>query len=290
VTPDGEIVGTGGKTVKNVSGYDISKLMIGSMGSLGILCEMTLRLLPLPECMETSLFSFGSLSEAAAFTNRVFGTKLLPAAVEVMNDGVFKNIPLDSTHALGAGDYAVAIALEAFEEAVARMRADLMDMAGDFGARSSARIMEQEHLRFWLAISNMGPPVSGPASNLIAARLHYPLSKWDTVTALSVEALSAKGIGHTLLAHAGSGVCLVNLLLDGDDTPTMTNAVQAVDVLFKTCSESGGNLVIQRAPTDLKKELPIWGEPGPDFSVMKRIKGQMDPPCIMSPGRFVGGL
>jgi len=136
----------------------------------------------------------------------------------------------------------------------------------------------------------MGPPVSRPASNVITARLTYPLSKWDTVTALSVEALSAKGIGHTLLAHAGSGVCLVNLLLDGDDTPTMTNAVQAVDVLSRICRESGGNLVIESAPTDLKKKIPIWGEPGPDFSVMKRIKGQMDPSAIMSPGRFLGGL
>jgi FAD/FMN-containing dehydrogenase len=66
VSPDGEIVGMGGKTVKNVSGYDVNKLMIGARGSLGILCEMTLRLLPLPECVKTFIASFSSLSKAAA--------------------------------------------------------------------------------------------------------------------------------------------------------------------------------------------------------------------------------
>ena len=62
VTPNGKIAGAGGKTVKNVSGYDISKFMVGSMGSIGILCEMTFKLLPLPEKMETLLVSFDSFS------------------------------------------------------------------------------------------------------------------------------------------------------------------------------------------------------------------------------------
>ncbi len=85
VTPTGDIVGAGGKTVKNVSGFDISKLMIGSLGSLGILCEITLRLLPLPENMETLVFTFDSWSDASGFATALLATKLLPAAVEVCN-------------------------------------------------------------------------------------------------------------------------------------------------------------------------------------------------------------
>jgi FAD/FMN-containing dehydrogenase len=92
VTPKGDIIGAGGKTVKNVSGYDVSKLMIGSLGSLGILCEMTLRLLPLPEKMETLLFSFDSFSDAGAFAAAILGTKLLPAAVEVVNRATLEHM------------------------------------------------------------------------------------------------------------------------------------------------------------------------------------------------------
>ncbi len=80
--------------MKNVSGYDVSKLMIGSLGSLGILCEMTLRLLPLPEKMETLLFSFDSFSDAGAFAGAILGTKLLPAAVEVANKAALENMDI----------------------------------------------------------------------------------------------------------------------------------------------------------------------------------------------------
>ena len=88
VAANGDIIGTGGKTVKNVSGYDISKLMVGSSGSLGILCEMTLRLLPLPEQMETLLLSFKTFTDAAVFANQLLASHLLPAAVEVLNEKV----------------------------------------------------------------------------------------------------------------------------------------------------------------------------------------------------------
>jgi FAD/FMN-containing dehydrogenase len=79
VTPTGDIVGAGGKTVKNVSGFDISKLMIGSLGSLGIICEITLRLLPLPENMETLVFTFDSFSDAGGFATALLA--ITPLAV-----------------------------------------------------------------------------------------------------------------------------------------------------------------------------------------------------------------
>ena len=90
VAPTGEILGSGGKTVKNVSGYDVSKLVVGSMGSLGIIGEVTFKLLPLPEKMETLLISFGSLSDVSSFTEHVFETQLLPASVDVMNREAYR--------------------------------------------------------------------------------------------------------------------------------------------------------------------------------------------------------
>ena len=129
VTPKGDIVGAGGKTVKNVSGYDVSKLMIGSLGSLGILCEMTLRLLPLPEKMETLFFSFDSFSDAGAFAGAILGTKLLPAAVEVANRAAVENMDIRAALDFAPGSYVVMVALEAFQEAVGRMREELLVMA-----------------------------------------------------------------------------------------------------------------------------------------------------------------
>jgi len=290
VAPNGEIVGTGGKTVKNVSGYDISKLMIGSLGSLGILCEMTLRLLPLPERMETVLLSFGSFSEASAFANRIFETQLLPAAVEALNSSAFTNLEMDQGPDFGPADYVVAVALEAFEKAVKRMRGEMLEMAAAAGAKGDASIQEDQHRRFWLAVSDLFPSLSRRFSDLITVQLNYPISEWKEVIEFADNTLSTSHIEHTILAHAGSGACLINLLIDQGDTPAVPGVVEAIAALLGRCLEAGGNLVVQSAPTELKQDLPMWGETRPDFLVMKRIKEQLDPSGIMSPGRFVGGL
>jgi glycolate dehydrogenase FAD-binding subunit len=291
VTPDGEIVGVGGKTVKNVSGYDISKLMIGSMGTLGILCEMTLRLLPLPERMETILIAFGSLSNAAEFVNSILETRLLPAAIEVMNDRAYEALALDNAPLLDSGDYIVAVALEAFEEPVARMMRELDEMAERSGAKLITRIQDREHRRFWLAVGNLNPSGFGSLSMSTAVQLNYPISRWHAVTASSIEVLSSNGIPHTVLTHAGSGLSLINLIsMNPLDDTWKDNVLQAADALLKICRKEGGNLILQTTPDGLKEKLPIWGDPAPDWSIMRRIKRRMDPTRLMSPGRFVGNL
>ena len=290
VAPNGDIVEAGGKTVKNVSGYDMSKLMIGSAGTLGILCEMTLRLLPLPERMETLLVSFDSFSDASGFVDRLFETTLTPAAVEVMNGNSFTSLKMDGLPNFGSGGYVVAIALEGFEEAVTRMRMEMKDMAGSLKARGDENLQEDKHRLFWLAVSNLVSSVAGQFSGLISAQLNYPISEWKKILEFVKDTLSTRNIEYGILAHSGNGVCLVNLLMDKGDSEVMKNGVEAIRALLAQCHEAGGNLAVQGAPTNVKKDLPVWGETRPDFIVVKRIREQLDPSGIMSHGRFVGGL
>jgi FAD/FMN-containing dehydrogenase len=92
-----------------------------------------------------------------------------------------------------------------------------------------------------------------------------------------------------MLCHAGNSVTLINLLsgTKGTDDKPLIEAVQA---LLAECRKTGGNLVVQRAPADLKKALPVWGEPGSDLPLMKRIRVELDPLGVMNPGRFAVGL
>ncbi|UCF82784.1 MAG: FAD-binding oxidoreductase [Desulfobacteraceae bacterium] len=290
VAPNGEIAGAGGKTVKNVSGYDISKLMVGSMGSLGILCEMTFKLLPLPEKMETLLLSFESLSDASDFASRIFDTSLLPAAVEVMNGTTFANFRMEDVPKFRTGAYVVAVALEAFQEAVDRMATEIIDMARALRAKSHARIKYRAHLQFWLAVSDLDHTLAAKFPGLIKAKLNYRISEWKDIFNSSHKTLSQNGIEHAILAHAGSGICLINLLIDQSGNGLTDKVVEAMEQLLERSRGSGGNMIIQSAPTHVKKRLKVWGEVGSDFVVMQRLKEQLDPSSIMSPGRFVGGL
>ena len=289
VTPKGDIIGAGGKTVKNVSGYDVSKLMIGSLGSLGILCEMTLRLLPLPEKMETLLFSFDAFSDAGAFAGAILGTKLLPAAVEVANRAALENMDFRGSLEFSPGPYVVLVALEAFDEAVARMRKELLVMAGHFKAKGHALVQEDKHRLFWLTVGELQGSAHQRFPRLVALQLNYPLSAWKTLFEFADKTLSLARLDHTMLCHAGNSVTLINLLptpKGADDKPL----IEAVRTLLAECRKEGGNLVVQRAPADLKKALPVWGEPGSDLPLMKRIRVELDPFGVMNPGRFAVGL
>jgi len=290
VAPTGEIIGAGGKTVKNVSGYDISKLMIGSYGSLGILCEMTLRLLPLPERMETLLFSFGSFPDASVFVDRVFESNLLPAAVEVMNGRTFENLAHEGLSGLVSEGYGVAVALEDFQEPVARMKSEMTDMASGLNAQGETRLEEKEHGIFWASVSNAERSLAERFEGLITAKLSYPLSRWKDLIPFVDETLSGVGVEHALWAHAGSGVCLINLLMDSTDEETREKAAQAMEKISGECRRLEGNLIINRAPADLRGRFPVWVETSPELRVMKRIKGQLDPLGVMCPGSFPGEM
>ena len=290
VAPDGEIAGAGGKTVKNVSGYDISKLMVGSMGSLGILCEMTFKLLPLPEQMKTLLLSFDSFSQASDLASSIFETSLLPAAVEVMNSTAFANLKIEAVSLFDPGEYMVAVALEAFQEAVDRMGTEIKDMARAFRAKSHANLKNRAHLQFWLAVSDLDPTLKRKFPDLIKAKLNYRISEWKGIFEFVDSTLSQNSIEHAILAHAGSGICLISLLMDPGSNGLMDKAVKAMRQLLERSREAGGNMIILRAPTRVKNRLKVWGDSGSDFVVMKRLKDQLDPSGIMCPGRFVGGL
>jgi glycolate oxidase FAD binding subunit len=259
VTPKGDIIGAGGKTVKNVSGYDVSKLMIGSLGSLGILCEMTLRLLPLPEKME------------------------------VANKAAIENMDLRGSLQFSPGSYVVMLALEAFDEAVARMQKELLVMAQHFKAKGHALVQEDKHRLFWLSVGQLQGTARQRFPRLVALQLNYPLSAWKSLFEFADKTLSQARLDHTMLCHAGNSLTLINLLPDpkGVDDKAL---IEAVRTLLAECRKAGGNLVVQRAPADLKKSLPVWGEPGSDLPLMKRIRVELDPFGVMNPGRFAVGL
>jgi FAD/FMN-containing dehydrogenase len=280
-------MGTGGKTVKNVSGYDLSKLMIGAMGTLGVLCEMTLRLLPLPERMETCILTFESLSHAMDFADRLFNTPLLPAAVEAVNRHLLQVVCEKQKGGPPAGSYGILIALEGVHEAVDRMHRELPIMAQQCGVMERIVLEEGAHSRFWREIGGLQAQAASRWSEMVSLRMNYPRAQWRSLVFRTEELLASSGMSHYLLCHAGSGVCRVDILLEGGARKEKeANAVSAVArTLLAACRAAGGNLTVPLAPTEMKPHLPVWGEPPPDLPLMRRVRFEMDPSERMSPGR-----
>ena len=290
VAPDGEIIGMGGKTVKNVSGYDMCKLMIGSHGSLGILCEMTLKLLPLPERIGTCQSSFSTLTKASGFIEKIFETTLLPAAVELFNRRARELLAPEGTTESTEGGYTVAVALEGFEEAVGRMAAEIGEMASASGAEETLYLEDDSHRAFWDAYSNIATELSVRYPDLVSLKLNYPISHYVQVIEFIDSVMSEKKLDHMLLAHAGNGVSLVHLLVEPASKISADRIVRAIEKLLDHCRPIGGNLIIERAGPAVKQKSPVWGLLREDLVVMKRIKQEMDPLGLFSIGRFYGGI
>ena len=281
IDPEGNIIKTGGRTVKNVSAYDISKLLLGSYGTLGIVTEATIRLQPLPEKTKTMVAGFDSLDKASSFADAFLKSKMLPAAVEVMNGAAYNAINFPDKPAVGSSAYVVALAFEHFVQAVERMEKEGNEFASKNGATVKAMIEEDLHGLFWLRVSDIIPVEK--AGDSISLKLNYPVSCYKSIMEKVNSALKQDGLKYSVLTHSGNGITLLNI-------ENASKAAGTVQSILKYCRDIEGNLMVLAAPTALKASLPIWGEVRSDFVLLKRLKDKMDPAGIMCSGRYVGGL
>ncbi len=252
VSPTGEIIGMGGKTVKNVSGYDVSKIMIGSLGTLGILGEITFRLLPLPEQISTVVASFGTFGAAKAFTDRVLESKLLPTSLEILNRpacGLTSSLDLS----LPPAGWSAAVAVEGFEEEVKREIADLKDMAQREGALEVTALDQGKTSVFWRMLANCG--VASQGKTVVKFKGSFLISRYAEV----MEAWTAASSDYqaALTVSAGLGLAYGYFFCQSDGDP---EKLAAVGTAFRVAAEKcEGSMVMECAPASLKQKLDPWG-------------------------------
>jgi glycolate oxidase FAD binding subunit len=277
VSPNGDIVAFGGKTVKNVSGYDMTKLMIGSWGALGVITEITTKLLPLPGASATLLVSFGDLAKAGSLTKKVLYSSLLPSAMELM-DG-------KAASELGEkGKYLVAFSLEGVDEAVERQVVEIGEMGKKEGAINAKVLREQEDRSFWIRVRDFSLLSKAP----IVLKSNFVISKQSEILGSYEKMAQAAGIACAFIGRAGNGILTTYILENG--AAKTDPLVDLIDKFTAEAIKQDGNLVVESCPTELKAKIIVWGQPRTDLVVMRRLKEKMDPVGVLNPGRFVGGI
>lgn len=266
---DGRQIKAGGKVVKNVAGYDMCKLFVGSLGTLGIITEVTFKLAPIPESTAT-LVASGPLAQALRLVDELSRSPLLPAAVAVLSAGL--------SRAAGAAPEtpSVAVWTEGFEEAVARHLREIQELAGRIGLR--AEILRGElHQRLWESVADFSA-----RGEDIVYRLSIPPASVAQAVA-EIEQWSASGRPARYIAHAGCGTVWISLAAD-------KNSAAWFGKLSALASEQRGHVVMAAAPPALKEGIDVWGSPPPSLAIMRDIKRRFDPQAILNPGRFIAGL
>lgn len=287
VLPDGERIRCGGKVIKNVSGYDMNKLFIGSLGTLGIITEATCKLLPIPAVRRSVAGVFGELGQAATVVAKVLDSVLLPEAMELFSP--------DAVALLGPGlaldvtGYGLAVSFAGSRETVERQVRDFIGLFREAHARSTVILSAQRTGPAWRAVRNVFDYLPGPPPERIMCKIAVPIGR----TAEMLAAAEGLGRRHRLraavTAHAGSGIVRAGYLL-GPEAPPAEALVGALEELRREAETAEGSLVLQAAPAALKARLDAWGKPGGAFEVMRRLKADFDPPGLCNPGRFLGGI
>jgi glycolate oxidase FAD binding subunit len=258
VRADGVVAKAGGRVVKNVAGYDLGKLMVGSFGTLAVVTEALFRLHPAPEAQRWVYAPAGDPAHAQRLVQQVVHAQVVPAAVEVEWSGA-------------AG--MVSVLLEGREAGVEGRAAATRTLLGD------AAIVTQDAPAGWSTY-----PWDATATDderATALKLTFVLSGLENVLA----AVRDQPVPVALHGSAGAGV--VYAAVPSEVPPDEVAGV--VDRLRAVCAGHGGNLVVLDAPAGVKQAVDVWG-PVPALGLMRRVKDQFDPDHRLSPGRFVGGI
>ncbi|MGH7873513.1 MAG: FAD-binding oxidoreductase [Candidatus Binatia bacterium] len=265
---NGEQIKAGGKVVKNVAGYDMCKLFVGSFGTLGMITEVTVRMAPLPETAAT-LVALGNLPQALELGRDLSRSTLLPSAVAITDS------PLSAAH-LAPHDWQIAIRCEGFEETVARHLQDIQSMARRIGLRAEI-LKETSQQKLWQEVNDFSLP-----GDRLVYRVTVPRAAAADIIK-TVQGLTAKDSHSTILCDPPMGVIWIAA------TASAAAAAWFRD-LTSLAGRHRGHAVMFNAPANLKQSIDVWGPAPPAISLMREIKRQFDPRGILNPGRFISGL
>jgi glycolate oxidase FAD binding subunit len=257
VGADGGLVRGGGRVVKNVAGYDLPKLHVGAFGTVGVIVEATFRVRPRPEREEAVVVACRGIGAAASAARALRESALVPLWLEVVGPGV-----------VGEGA-ALAVGLGGFAEEVGAAHAGVVDATRAYG--DALHVVDGAGLRARLAAA----PLLPGATVLRAATLPAEVGR-------VMEAMVRAGATSSV-AHAANGVVRAAVVDPGCVAPVLRSLRPGLEA-------RGGSLLVERAPAAVKAGLDVWGDPGPGFDLMRRLKRAFDPSALFAPGRFVGGL
>ncbi len=285
VLPTGEIITTGARTTKSVAGYDLTKLIVGSEGTLGVVTRITVRLLRLPESVRTLAAFFNKVPVAAKAASAIMASGMLPRALEFVDQSALRAVEDYLKEDLSHGAAAMLLVeVDGPPESTARDEERIAEIMTRNGATRVDRAgSDAERERLWKARRAISPALYTIKPKKLNEDIVVPRSR----IAESLKAIAAIAEKHGLLivnfGHAGDGNIHTNIMFDEADRP---KAEAAVHEIFMSTLRLGGSITGEHG-IGLSKAAYLPMEMGPDaLAAMRRIKQALDPNNILNPGKI----
>ncbi len=288
VTATGSIIRTGGKTVKNVVGFDLTGLMCGSEGLLGIITEATLKLLPMPEATATVRASFKSMEAACEVLTKFTPEGLLPMAMEVVDKNCIGAIEQNFAFGLSKDANAILIvAVDGFKEEVERSAQTIERILKDNGGFDILRSRtKEEEDKLWDVRRAISPSLMKYGTLKLNEDVVVPRSKVPALIKQIEEIGRAHNTFVANFGHAGDGNIHVNFMCDRDNAESIKRARQCVKETFALSVKLGGSISGEHGIGYVKAQYLDMAIDAPTLEVMKGIKKVFDPNGILNPGKM----
>ncbi|MGD9630054.1 MAG: FAD-binding oxidoreductase [Pyrinomonadaceae bacterium] len=288
VTATGDVIRTGGKTVKNVVGFDLTGLMCGSEGMLGIITEATLKLLPMPEATSTVRANFHSMEAACKVLTKFTPEGLLPMAMEVIDK--YCVAAIEENFAFGLSKEAGAILLVAVDgskEEVERNAVTIERIINENGGFDVIRARsKEEEDKLWDVRRAISPSLMKYGTLKINEDVVVPRSKVPELVARIEEIGKRHDTFVANFGHAGDGNIHVNFVVDRDDPAAIRRARECVAETFQLSVNLGGTISGEHGIGYVKSQYMHYAIDRPTLDIMKGIKRVFDPNGILNPGKM----
>ncbi|MCS7280933.1 MAG: FAD-binding protein [Desulfobacterota bacterium] len=288
VLPTGEIVNLGGRTLKNVAGYDLIHLFISSEGTLGVISEAELKVNPLPPARKTIVAVYDSVEKAGETVFRVLENGVIPGKIELLDNWVINRI--EEMMPMGLPKEADAMLLfecDGIEEAVQKETDKIVEIAKIYGARDVrvAKDMDEAN-RYWMARRAGFAAVFGKAKTVLSEDVTVPRGMIPALIRKSKEIAKKYGLELVILGHAGDGNLHPSFLTDINNKEHYERAQKAMEEIIYAAVELGGVLSGEHG-IGLEKQKFFMRVTDPvAIDLMKKIKALFDPNNIMNPGKI----
>lgn len=287
-TTEGKIVKTGGRVVKNVAGYDLAKLIVGSYGTLGVIVEASLKLYPLPAGRATFVFLAATLEVARDLRRRLLDSPLDLMRMVLLDvaASVFSRAGTRLTaEAAQLGPFELWVEAGGSPRVRERCAHELGEVARAVGTK--VELLEGDGPEeVWERISDFRTWFSASFPDAVIMKSSLLPAQCEEFMGRARQEAASRQV--RLIFFCQPGVGIVHLCLRGERGAP--DVLPFARKLRSLAEELGGALVVEQCPAALKSEMDVWGAPGDDFGVMRKMKEAWDPAGILAPGRFVGGL
>lgn len=288
VLPNGEVLTCGGKLAKDVAGYDLKAMLVGSEGTLGIITEIILKLIPKPPTQKTAIAHFDSLDAAAQTVSEIIAAQIIPATLEFLDNGTIQaveqfmkiGLPLDlQAFLLMEQDGEVAQVERDIEKMIAIAKAN--------GAMFTALAeSDEEALQLKTARRTALSALARKRPTTILEDATVPRSELANMVRAIEQIAIDYNVQISTFGHAGDGNLHPTCLTDVRDKEEMERVEQAFEAIFEASLQLGGTLTGEHGIGEMKSPYLSWRLGDAGMFLMKSIKTSIDPKNIMNPNKI----